>query len=850
MKILGKEITLKIRQNKKLSLTAASTNLGKGNKIDDFKSIIDKITKQFKDQSRKDIQKWRQAIKMADMPERPRLHFYHDLIDDLLTDGNLQAQIQLRLYAVLNTEFSVGENGEIDEQGTALFRQHWFYEFMSETIWSILRGAKVMEFYSFNGLRIKLDSIPQRNVVPILKMVLPDLTKEEGIFYNDPYYDNWIIQLGKDKDLGILNNIVPNLIWIRNVLQSWAEFCERFGLPMIVAYTNKSDTETIDRIDYMLGKIAQAARGVFPEGSRIEFKEANRTDAYQVFDKFIERNMRIVRQAIVGGTMLTDDGSSRSQSEVHERNLDNKIATADKRYIEFIVNDRLLPLLRNQGYSFLKESYRFTFNQSHNLELDKFWTITQGVMQTHNVDEEWLAQTFSIPILGKKKSMTATATINKLEGIQLPKYPSSCCYKHSTYEASATFGSKMRAYHNQLLQQLWDNESTLPSKAKIIALEASQFIKGLFDGWGDRRVDIGYNSPDHLAMQMMEFNLFEFSASKTEARLASLSQLLIDKETLQIRSFSDFKRKAEKIATDFNRTYLETEYNLSVAVGQNSAQYIRFMDEKDTVTYFVRYETSGDDKVREGHRLLDGRVFNLNDTEARDLWPPNGYGCRCEMVQHLGDSNTVVTSGQTAKSILGDKFIGSQFNINRGDLKQVFTKQQYYSDIKGLNKNLNTMRFDDVYKLESWTAFKQRLKAIKMDDTITKDNAKELFKKTGKQGKQDFMGFTDYLKRKIILKKRVFNKHTKGKYLNKSEQRHRIFPHLKGILNNPDEVWLHTHNNTNKTFQARYLKFYKDQVIIINTAVGTNNMEVLTWFTIKTKETEIRKGLLIKKRKV
>jgi SPP1 gp7 family putative phage head morphogenesis protein len=851
MKILGREITFKIGQKTKPSPSNAIQSHGKGKKIDDFKAIIDKITTQFKDQSRKDIKKWRQAIKMADLPERPRLNFYHDLIDDLLTDGNLQAQIQLRLHAVLNTEFGVGENGDINEEGTALFRQHWFYEFMSAVIWSILRGTKVAEFQSFNGLKIAFDCIPQRNVVPALKMVFPDLTKEEGIRYDDPYYENWIIQIGKDKDLGILNNIVPNLIWIRNVLQAWAEFCERFGLPMVAAYTNKSDTETIDRIDYMLGRMAQAARGVFPEGSRVEFKEANRTDAYQVFDKFIERNMRIVRQAIVGGTMLTDDGSSRSQSEVHERNLDEKIAVADKRYIEFLVNDRLLPLLRNQGYSFLKEGDRFSFNHSHNLELNKFWTITKGLMQTHDVDEEWLSKTFSIPIVGKKKSMSLTAVLNNVKGIRLPNYPASaCCDKHAVFEAGGAFDGQMRTLHNQLLKQLWDNESTLPSTSKIMALEALEFIKGLFQGWGDRRVDIGYDAPDHLALQLMEFNLFEFSASKTEARLASLSQLLIDKETLKIRSFSDFKKEAEKITTDFNRTYLETEYNLSVAVGQNSAQYIRFMEEKDTVTSFVRYETVGDDKVRSEHRLLDGRVFNLSDKEARDLWPPNGYGCRCEMVQHLGDSNTVVTSGQTGKSILGDKFIGSQFDINRGDLGQVFTKKQYYSDIKGLNKSLNTMDFDKVYDLESWTAFKQRLNALKMDESITANNVKELFKKSGKQGKSDVMTFTDYLKRQLVMKKQVFDKHTTGRYLNKSEQRHRIFPHLAGILKSPDEVWLHTHGQSTGKFQVRYVKFYKDRVIVIDTALGANNLEVLTWYTMKTKEADIRKGLLIKRRKV
>ncbi|WP_136464932.1 phage portal protein family protein [Flagellimonas onchidii] len=859
MKILGREISFNRGQKTNLDGVRAKATGFKAREIDEFKAIVGKMIEQFKDMSRKDIKKWRLALKMADHPERPRLNFYHDLVDDLMTDGHLQAQIQLRENATLNTEFQIiGPDGKMNDEATDLFRQQWFYDFLKEVIGVNLRGTKVVEFQSFGGKRIKHGVIPQRNVLPALKLVLPDLTKDEGIDYSDPYYENWIIQIGRDKELGMINNIVPNLIWKRNVMQSWAEFCERFGLPMVTATTNKYDTETVDKIDYMLSQLAQASRGVFPQGTSVEFKEANRTDAFQTFDKFTSRNNREISEAIVGGTMLTDDGSSRSQSEVHERNLDDKIAVSDKRSVVFLVNDLLIPLLRNQGYSFLRDGDRFQFNQSHNLELDKFWKITKGVMTDYEVDEEWLSKTFSIPIVGKKKSQVILpksienrTLIGEIKRGNLPGYPvGACCDTHDVYATSSNFESLMQKYHKELLSQLWANGPTIPSAVKIITLESLEFIKGLFNGWGDRRVSIDYNAPDHLAMQMMEFNLFEFASSKTEARLASLSQLLIDREVLQIRSFADFEKEAQKITKEFNGTYLETEYNLSVSVGQNSANYLRFMSEKDTVTSFVRYQTVGDSKVRSEHQLLDGKVFNLSDTDARDLWPPNGYNCRCEMVQHLGDGNTVVSSGSTAKRLLGDRFPGSQFDVNRGDLKQVFTKKQFYSDIKGLNKKLNTMDFESTYKLESWTAFKQRLKAIKLDQTITGDNVRELFRADGKQGKQEFMGFTDYLKRKIILKKRVFDKHTQGKYLNKSEQRHRIFPHLKGILSNPDEMWLHTHSNTNKTFQARYLKFYKDRAIIIDTAIGANNMEVLTWYAMKTKEADIRKGLLIKKRKV
>ncbi len=344
---------------------------------------------------------------------------------------------------------------------------------------------------------------------------------------------------------------------------------------------------------------------------------------------------------------------------------------------------------------------------------------------------------------------------------------------------------------------------------------------------------------------MMEYNVFEFAASKTEARLAAMNDLIIDRETNKIRSFSDFKELCEKKVNSFNTNWLQTEYNLTIAVAQNSAQYLRFMKEKDTVTSFVKYQTAGDSKVRSSHKVLNGKVFNLSDKEAMDLFPPNGYGCRCEFVQHVG-SKTNLTKGTEAKTLLEDtdpKYKGSQFEINRGDLKQVFTKKQFYADIKGLPEKLNKMTFDK-YGLEPYGKFKDNLKSLEIDHTITKENKDGLFKPL--KGNSQKMGFKDYLGREMVLDKKVFDIHTKGKYLKDNEIRHKLFPHVKDVLNEPDEVWYNTPDKLNGTFQTRYIKFFKNKVLIVETRIERGNLVVKTWYNMKDKDQNIRKGILIK----
>lgn len=384
----------------------------------------------------------------------------------------------------------------------------------------------------------------------------------------------------------------------------------------------------------------------------------------------------------------------------------------------------------------------------------------------------------------------------------------------------------------ELIRQIYYKKETAATIGKMIVAEALEFLTGLRQGF---KTSASYTGPD----------LFEFSASKTEARLAAMTDLLIDKANKKLRTYSEFKQLCEKHTKRYNESWLQSEYNLSVAVGQTSAQYLRFMTEKDSLTSFVKYQTIGDDKVRASHQVLNGKIFNLSDKEAMDLWPPNGYGCRCEMLQHLGEKPKTMR-GKQAKELIhttDPRYKDSQFEINRGDLKQVFTKKQFYHDIKKLPERLNDMTYDK-YGLQPYSNLKDKLKPIKLDESITEKNLKELFKPI--KGTQK-MGFTDYLGRKMTLDKKVFDTHTKGKYLNDSEQRHQLFPHIADILSNPDELWYNTPDKLEGVFQSRYIKFYGDRAVIIDCGLDSQQgLEIQTWYNMKTKEENIRKGLKIK----
>ena len=74
-----------------------------------------------------------------------------------------------------------------------------------------------------------------------------------------------------------------------------------------------------------------------------------------------------------------------------------------------------------------------------------------------------------------------------------------------------------------------------------------------------------------------------------------------------------------------------------------------------------------------------------------------------------------------------------------------------------------------------------------------------------------------------------------------------MFPHIKDVLSNPDEVW---YNNPDKLegkkFQSRYIKFYKDMIFVIDCETSKTGLEIKTWYKAKKEDLNFRKGLLVR----
>ena len=288
-----------------------------------------KLTAQLMQQTdsltKKDVAAWRSAWQQAisyDTPNRARLY---DIYTDCLIDLHLTGCIGQRKGKTLQKEFRlVGKDGKENEKGTALFRKEWFYDFMDLALDSRFWGNSLIQLNDIekdeDGLRFSsVELVPRKHVCPEYGVITPEPAADwrTGISYRDGDLSLWCVEVGKPRDLGLLLKCAPSCISKKNMLAFWDMFGEVFGAPMRVARTNTTDEKEKAKIEKALENMGAAFWALLPDGTDIEIKESSRGDAYNVYDKRIDRANSELSKGVLMQTMTIDSGSSLSQSETH-----------------------------------------------------------------------------------------------------------------------------------------------------------------------------------------------------------------------------------------------------------------------------------------------------------------------------------------------------------------------------------------------------------------------------------------------------------------------------------------------------------------------------------------------------
>lgn len=389
---------------------AARRNNDAGGSTAKRKNLIMLLDQHTQSLTKQDVGRWRSAWQMAINVDNPRRGALYDIYTDALIDLHLTGCISQRKGKTLLKSFVIkNADGTEDTEAVKIFESEWFYNFVSLALDSRFWGHSLIQLGDIitddNGMRrfSNVELVPRKHVIPEYGVVVREVSDgwEQGIDYRSGGIADWCVEVGEPHDLGLLLKCAPHSLSKKNMTAYWDVFGEIFGMPMRIGKTNSQDPADRQQIEDVLANMGAAAWGLFPDGTDIEIKESTRGDAYNVYDKRIDRANSEISKGILNQTMTIDSGSSLSQSETHLEVFEN-VCAADARLIKYIVNDRLLPKMIRHGFDLKGKSFDWddaaTYTPAEQRELERM------LLQYFDIDPQYFMDKYKISITGVKET--------------------------------------------------------------------------------------------------------------------------------------------------------------------------------------------------------------------------------------------------------------------------------------------------------------------------------------------------------------------------------------------------------------------------------------------------------------
>lgn len=206
-----------------------------------------------------------------------------------------------------------------------------------------------------------------------------------------------------------------------------------------------------------------------------------------------------------------------------------------------------------------------------------------------------------------------------------------------------------------------DSKSIDPAYIKAMYGEMNTAAgKGYGKDWYKVNKSTGNISPEVTQMQR---NLYKFSGAKSTVVLQEINQIL-QKE----QPWKQFLSEVLKLNPKYNKNYLQAEWQTANQSAKHAKDWLYY---KENVALYpnLTYKTQNDEKVRDAHILLNGVVAPIGSDFWKSHYPPNGWRCRCYVVQ---TAEKPWNEDKIPK--LDDKEFPKEFRINTGESGQVFSE--------------------------------------------------------------------------------------------------------------------------------------------------------------------------------
>lgn len=385
----------------------ASSKLAKDKDAVKRASIVTELLRTTEFLSKNDIDKWRNAWQSAIDVRNPNRQKLYDIYRDAMADAHLSGCIQQRVGFVMSRSFKlVDQNGDANQEAVHFFDQSWFKELCRLALDSIWYGHSLIELGdivsdgdghpSFSNVTL----IPRKHVIPEYGRVVSrvGMNWQSGVEYRKPPFSDWLIEAGQPYDLGILLKAALHTIPKKHALSFWDCFAEIFGMPMRIARTTTRDPNEFRRIEDMIYNGASNLGMVTDMTTEIQFVESGKGDAFNVYDKRIDRANSELSKLTIGQTMTIEDGSSLSQSQTHLQVFMN-LVESDRDMLRDIINNQLIPKMAKLGFPL--KGLRFEWDDAVDYTPEQQVAFETMIADRYEVDPSYFEDKYGMPV-GKR----------------------------------------------------------------------------------------------------------------------------------------------------------------------------------------------------------------------------------------------------------------------------------------------------------------------------------------------------------------------------------------------------------------------------------------------------------------
>jgi len=205
------------------------------------------------------------------------------------------------------------------------------------------------------------------------------------------------------------------------------DFVELFAQPFRVGKTAKKDADDLAEFDKVLDDMGSSAWARIDPNDEIEFiNESGGNNGYKAYESFQSRCEKTISKLILGHDSALDSvqgrlGNNNSEKSPAQLAL-NEVEAVDNKFLEYVINDKLLDKLRNLGMPIPKDcKFKFLNNRedaaardNESVSIQKVATIVKTFSDSgFKVTPKWIKDQTKIDVTESEEKPSAAENFSK-----------------------------------------------------------------------------------------------------------------------------------------------------------------------------------------------------------------------------------------------------------------------------------------------------------------------------------------------------------------------------------------------------------------------------------------------------